>query len=444
MKRVIHINNEIAFRSSIHNLLLRSGFEVNSVSNLDLVDNNSNADIVLSYINNQNTINFDYLRILENLKKKFPTTPILFITEGIRICKAMQLARLGLYSCLNKPIYPEELIKTLHQALKDTHSHKSTFIKKEIENYVYGESLHAKRMHQHISIVKNTPFSVIIYGETGTGKEAVARMLNPNPDQAFVAIDCGCLTKDLARSELFGHIKGAFTGALTDKVGAFEQANGGTLFLDEIGNLSLNVQMYLLRAIQERKISRIGCQKQIDLKVRIIVASNENLKDLVLQGKFREDLYHRLNEFQIKIPPLRKRQPDIPLFTQYFIQQVNKELNKKVLGVTTAVDKILKKYSWPGNIRELRNVIRRGVLVTPHNNYIDKQHLPREFLIEQVKSSTEKFSNSTLSEASGKAEIEKIKDALILAKNNKTKAAKILNINRKTLYNKIKKLKVKV
>jgi two-component system response regulator HydG len=306
---------------------------------------------------------------------------------------------------------------------------------------------------------------VIIYGESGSGKEAIAQEIHKRSKRAafpFVAIDCGALSKELAGSELFGHEKGAFTGAINQKPGSFELANGGTIFLDEIANLGYDIQVSLLRVIQERKMRRVGGTKDIGLDVRIIIASNEKLWDAAQKGKFREDLFHRFNEFTIELPPLRQRKDDIMVFARHFLEKANEGLQKNVKGFSPEVEEIFKNYVWHGNLRELRNVVKRAALLTD-GEYIEVRSLPFEIsnykkLLfehngEQYTEATQvappvvmetptavrrtPFENS-LKEASIDLEYELILKALKETNFNKSKAAKLLNIDRKTLYNKIK------
>ena len=259
-------------------------------------------------------------------------------------------------------------------------------------------------------------------------------------------MDCGSLTKDLAGSEFFGHEKGSFTGAMYTKIGHFEMANGGTLFLDEVGNLSYEIQAALLRTVQERKVKRIGSTKEIDLDVRILVATNENLSDAIQKGRFREDLFHRFNEFNITIPPLRDRGKDIQLFAEHFLKEANAELNRNVTGFSSEVIDCMMTYNWPGNVRELKNVVRRATLIT-EGNEIQLKALPLEISTFAKASALESsfVANVTvnpnkhdLKNAAMEAEYETILNVLKEVNFNKTKAAKILNIDRKTLYNKMK------
>jgi two-component system response regulator HydG len=317
-----------------------------------------------------------------------------------------------------------------------------------------GKAATTRALYTQIDIVAPTNYSIILYGESGTGKEVIARTIHERSgrrDKPFVAMDCGTLSKELAGSELFGHVKGAFTGALQDKEGHFELADGGTLFLDEVGNLSLEVQATLLRVIQERKFKRVGGNKEMNVDVRIIVASNESLQDGYRRGKFREDLYHRFNEFSINLPPLRSRKEDIMEFAAFFLAKTNAELGKDVSGYEDDVLQKFMEYAWPGNLREFRNVVRRAVLLTPPGEKINISCLPWEIttdattvaaaapLSQPVTNTTEpKPMPLDLKNAATKAEYETIMSVLQKVNFNKKKAAELLNIDRKTLYNKIK------
>lgn len=386
--------------------------------------------------------------ILYLLKGADEHLQLIFITEQVTICKASELVRNGLFTCLNRPVHIEPILDNLK--LLEAHlacipevpepSNAKAAAADPGQKYVAGVSDMAKEMYKQIDIVAPTPFSVIIYGETGTGKESVADRLSRSRNAAapYITVDCGCLSKELALSELFGHEKGSFTGAISGKTGAFELADKGTLFLDEIGNLDYDVQSYLLRAIQERKIRKIGGTKEIPVDVRIIVASNENLQAAVEAGKFREDLYHRLNEFEIIIPPLRHRKEDILIFANHFLQETNRELQKSVAGITKEAEELLLHYEWPGNIRELKNVMRRACLLTVDGAFITKHSLPASILLSSVASvpvSGKAVIAVQPARSIGMAEIEQ---ALRTANYNKTKAAMILNIDRKTLYNKLR------
>jgi two-component system response regulator HydG len=426
--------------------------------------------------------------LLKEIKESDPHIPVIIITGYADIKIAVEVMKLGAYDYVIKPLIPDEILLTIRKALAGVSvdapapaaaAVESPNVIKEKKGvtvsgqYIFGDSAVFKNLLEQINRVAPTNYSVIIYGETGSGKEAIAQEIHKRSarkGKPFIAIDCGALSKELAGSELFGHEKGAFTGALSQKIGSFEIANGGTIFLDEIANLPYDVQVSLLRVVQERKMRRVGGLKDIDLDVRIIVASNELLWDNTRQNKlrFREDLYHRFNEFTISVPPLRDRKDDIDIFAQHFLKLTNEELNKNVKGFTPEVEEIFKNYIWYGNLRELKNVIKRVVLLTD-TEYIEARSLPFEIsnfskllfqsepaaLPERLTDPT--FSNpsqprvhstmppelaGTIKGVSIDAEYELILKVLKEVKFNKTKAAKILNIDRKTLYNKLDEYKM--
>ena len=402
--------------------------------------------------------------ILIEIKQQNPDTIVLIITGYSDIKTAVDVIKAGAYDYITKPLIPDEVLNVLKAALNEdpdtsditlnNYTDNTKYIKKSNAvnpDFLIGEAGATKALYHQIEIVAPTNYSIILHGESGTGKEVIAKTihdLSSRKTKPFIAMDCGTLSKELAGSELFGHIKGAFTGAINDKEGHFELANGGTLFLDEVANLSPEIQASLLRVIQERKFKRIGGIKEMEVDVRIIVATNENLQDAYRNGKFREDLYHRFNEFSIDLPPLRNRRDDIPLFAAFFLQKTNKELNKNVEGFEDEVMKMFIQYSWPGNLREFRNVIRRSVLLT-NNGKINASTLPLEItgfinihntsnISNQLVEIAVKPATLDLKDTASKAEYEAIMQVLKEVNFNKTKAAELLNIDRKTLYNKIK------
>lgn len=393
--------------------------------------------------------------ILADLKKAATNAGIIFITEQLEVHLAMNLMRQGAFCCFNRPFPLEKLQEVIQKLKKEASLTVIPTQKGRTENrvniapakHVIGNSNEALKMYRQIELVGPTNFNVIIYGETGTGKESVAYMLanagNQGKECRYIAVDCGCLSKELALSELFGHEKGSFTGAAEQKTGAFELANNGTLFLDEIGNLDYEVQGFLLRAIQEKKIRRVGGTREIAIQTRIIVASNENLAEAVQKGTFREDLYHRLNEFEIVVPPLRYRAADLPLFIEYFINETNKELGKQVLSPDAEALLMLQCYNWPGNIRELRNIIRRACLMCPDGQALRSVHLPVEVLSYMNErrlnfSTGVKVPVPAIPVKAREVTLNKIKEILRIVNYNKTKAARLLGIDRKTLYNRLK------
>ena len=332
--------------------------------------------------------------VLMQIKEIKPETVVLIITGHSDIQTAVSVIRMGAYDYLLKPLVTDELLSILSKALPVDRTpvqpsqtglpvNNPKKVKPVLPEFLMDtKSPAAKELYKEISLVAPTNYSVILYGESGTGKEVMARSIHKQSarsNKPFIAVDCGTLRKDLARSELFGHVKGSFTGAIGDKPGSFELANKGTIFLDEIGNLSYEIQMLLLRAIQERKIRRLGADKDIDVDIRIVVASNENLQELVKKGKFREDLYFRFNEFTVDVPALRDRGNDIKTFAEFFLEQAKYDLEKEITGFDDKVMEAFNKYYWPGNLREMRNVIRRAALLT-QDSKIHMDVLPPEMI----------------------------------------------------------------
>ncbi|MBX2840349.1 MAG: sigma-54 dependent transcriptional regulator [Flammeovirgaceae bacterium] len=400
--------------------------------------------------------------LLKEIKGKNPHQPVILMTSYANIRTAIKAIQMGAYEYLTKPINPDEMLLTIRDALADksksnaglvneskvTQNKPLTLAKNGNFKFIQGESTHAAEIQKYIDLVAPTNLSVIIEGESGTGKEYVSRMIHQKSDRAdkpFQAIDCGALSEELAGSELFGHLKGAFTGALQDKLGQFQAANGGTLFLDEIGNLTYEIQVKLLRAIQEGMVRKIGSNKDEKVDVRIIAATNEDLAKAARQGSFREDLYHRLNEFKITVPALRSRDKDIALFAKHFLRLSNSELKKNVKGFSKEVFDKIHEYLWPGNLREMKNVIRRAVLLTDSDE-VQIEALPSEIVTpnlydhvnDEVKVISPAQDETDLKEVLGKNEKEVIIKTLEKVRYNKSKAARLLNIDRKTLYNKLK------
>jgi two-component system response regulator HydG len=381
------------------------------------------------------------LDVLMHVREKGSQVPIIIMTSFNDVRTAVKSIRMGAFDYITKPVNPEELLMHMQNALSTMERPAPTPSLAHADT-VKGESATADKLYEHISLVAPTDMSVVIQGESGTGKEYAARALHlqsKRKDKPFVAIDCGALSKELAASELFGHVKGAFTGALTDKKGQFEAANGGTLFLDEVGNLSYEVQMKLLRALQERVVQPLGSTKNIPVDVRIISATNDDLLQSVSKGVFREDLYHRLNEFKIQLPALRDRGQDIELFINHFMDLSNEQLGRKVKHIAPAAKNLLVKYDWPGNLRELRNVIKRMVLLSPGDT-AEVTSLPDEMILAVNHSPRPQTSDlKAQNEVNEKA---LIIETLVKVKYNKSRAAKLLNIDRKTLYSKMERYEI--
>lgn len=367
--------------------------------------------------------------------------PAIIMTSFNDVRTAVKAMRSGAFDYITKPVNPDELLMVIRESL--SRKEESAQADRSFPDFIRGESPESDKLYGYISLVAPTDMSVIIQGESGTGKEHVARTIHDQSkrrERPFVALDCGALSAELAASELFGHVKGAFTGAINDKTGQFEVANGGTLFLDEVGNLSYSVQMKLLRAVQERLIQPVGSTRLIQTDVRIITATNDDLLANVSQGTFREDLYHRLNEFKIQLPPLRSRGKDLLLFAKHFIRKANTELDRQVKRLSPEALEVFQRYDWPGNLRELKNVVKRMVLLSPEA-VAGIESLPEEMIL-SVNKPVSQGSNTDIKATNEANERALIIETLAKVKYNKTLAAKLLNIDRKTLYSKIDKYNI--
>ena len=464
-KKILIIDDDLDMCSLLSRFLNKKGYEaevaLNGSKGLARF-NEEHFDIVLCDFRLGDKSGKDVLLKIKEIK---PETIVIIITGYSDIKTAVDVIKMGAFDYITKPLIPDEVINVIEKAIAAPSTefitpsvnakpakNKKQYVISANKEFLIGQNGETARVYNQIEIVAGTNYSIILYGESGTGKEVIAKTIHETSNRRnkpFVALDCGTLSKELAGSELFGHVKGAFTGAVTDKEGHFEMANGGTLFLDEVANLSPEVQAALLRVIQERKFKRVGGTKETDVDVRIIVASNENLQEAYKRGKFREDLYHRFNEFSINLPPLRERRIDIPLFADFFLDKTNLELNKNIEGFEDDVLEMFVNYSWPGNLREFRNVVRRAVLLTPsgkiNSNVLpweitntDIQHTPEEKLLRRDTKEPMNIKDLDLKDAAAKAEYDTIMNVLKEVNFNKTKAAEILKIDRKTLYNKIK------
>ena len=439
MAKILILEDDTTFAQLLEGFLTKNSHEVTLVTHikqsLKLIENES-FDLFLIDYRLPDGIGFDLISHARNLGL---FTPIIVMTSFNDVRTAVKSMQLGAFDYITKPVNPDELLMVIKNSLNKKDS-KEIKLEGNDADFIKGKSAIADRLYEHIALVAPTDMSVIIQGESGTGKEFAARTLHQQSkraDKPFIAIDCGALSKDLAASELFGHIKGAFTGALNDKKGQFEAANGGTLFLDEVGNLSYEVQIKLLRALQERVILPLGSTKQIAVDVRIITATNDDLVNSIAEGEFREDLYHRLNEFKIQLPALRDRGGDLELFINHFIGLSNRNLERNVKSISAEAKTLLLNYDWPGNLRELSNVIKRMVLLTP-GDVAQVNALPDEMMI-SVNQQTLPGSSSDLKAVNEQNEKTLIAEALLKAKHNKSKAAKMLNIDRKTLYAKMER-----
>ncbi|CAG5068478.1 Transcriptional regulatory protein ZraR [Dyadobacter sp. CECT 9623] len=486
MKKIVVVDDEADICFLLKRFLSKNDFIVETAQNgkdgLALIESIS-PDLVMTDFRLGDITGTE---LLTAIKAKRPNVPVLIITGYSDIKIAVSVMKLGAYDYITKPLFPDEILVTVKKAIADAESSQneeqmytaSATSGTTSENspkparkmnprtkagYIMGTSEVSDNLFRQVDLVAPTNFSVIIYGESGSGKEAIAQEIHNRSrrkDMPFVAMDCGAISKELAGSELFGHEKGSFTGALQTKIGHFELANGGTLFLDEVSNLSYEIQVALLRVVQERKMRRIGGSKEIDLDVRIIVASNERLLESAKTGKFREDLYYRFNEFTIEVPALRNRKDDLMLFANSFLETTNAELNKSVSGFSEEVKSDFLNYSWPGNLREMKNVIKRATLLSD-GDLIEEKSLPFEIvnyrklkdldeepaavapaapgIVEPVDGDDSKPSLKTVA---NEAEYDMIMQVLRDVNFNKSKAARLLNIDRKTLYNKMKQFDI--
>lgn len=443
MESILIVEDDITFGTIIQTFLKKKGFITEKASSvkaaLKLIEERKEWSLILSDLR---LPDHDGIMLLQWLRKHDMNVPFIVMTSYAEVQNAVLAMKSGATDYIEKPFSPDILMDKIKDALRDkpsvdvaqTHGKSEQTTDVQPPRYIEGKSEASRRLYDFVSLVAPTPMSVLILGASGTGKEYVAHRiheLSPRASKSFFALDCGALPKDVAVSELFGHVKGAFTGADKDKKGAFEIANGGTLFLDEVGSLSYEVQVQLLRALQERKIRPLGGAKEIDVDIRLVCATNENLAQRVVEGKFREDLYHRINEFTINMPALKDRGTDLFLFADLFLQHANKELNRNVIGFDSKAAERIASYDWPGNLRELNNVVKRATLLTKDS------HIGIEELEQSMNHLTTTAEPLTLRDEQG--EQQRIEAALKAANGNKSKAAILLGVDRKTLYNKIKK-----
>ena len=454
MPHILIVEDDIAFGTMLQTWLRKKGFEVDKATSVGaavklLVD--TSVDLVLSDLR---LPDHDGLRLLKWMREHNNNAPFIVMTNYAEVQNAVLAMKSGAADYIAKPVQPDILLQKIKDALsatadvksvqtapapaapaKQAHQKAAKADKKEASpRYIEGKSEASRQLYSYVELVAPTPMSVLILGASGTGKEYVARRiheLSPRHDRPFFALDCGAIPRDVAASEFFGHKKGAFTGADSDKRGAFEMANGGTLFLDEVGNLSYDVQVQLLRALQERRIRPVGGTEEISIDIRLVCATNENLAEAVADGGFREDLYHRINEFTIYMPKLSERGTDLFLFADLFVRHANEELNRDVEGFDSAAAEMLVSHPWTGNLRELNNVVKRAVLLA-RGKLITPAELTMAMPPVQPEPSMALHDEDT--------ERSRIVAALRQTNGNKAAAARLLGIDRKTIYNKIERL----
>ena len=439
---ILIVEDDLTFATMLKTWLGKKGYEVETASTnarARKLLTTRDFSLILSDLRLPDQDGIHLLSWLRDLQK---ATPVIIMTSYAEIQGAVLAMKEGAADYVSKPVQPDELLKKIKEAIsqesKVVATPKESKENFATQNFLEGESEAARQLYNYVNLVAPTQMSVLINGASGTGKEYVAHrihQLSKRADKPFIAIDCGSIPKDLAASEFFGHVKGSFTGALTDKVGAFEEANGGTLFLDEIGNLSYEVQVQLLRALQERRIRRIGSTKEIEVDIRLVSATNENLKESISKGNFREDLYHRINESTLLMPALKDRQEDILLFANFFLDQANRELDRHLIGFDAAASEAMQNYSWPGNLRQLKNIVKRATLLA-QGDFISIRELGDEILEHATPDAQQMQHSFVLHDE--ETEKQRILNALQQTGNNKTKAAQLLGVDRKTLYNKLK------
>ena len=446
MPHILIVEDDLTFATMMQTWLRKKGFDVDRVSSVSAaarqLTDTPNFDLILSDLR---LPDHDGLFLLEWMRKHNLRIPFIVMTSYAEVQNAVLAMKTGASDYIAKPVQPDILLQKIRDALSTPEpaptpqpatpapEAKAQEPTPDVPRYIEGKSEASRQLYDYVGPVAPTPMSVLILGASGTGKEYVARRiheLSPRRDKPFFALDCGAIPKEVAASEFFGYVKGTFTGATTDKTGAFVEANGGTLFLDEVGNLSYDVQVQLLRALQERKVRPLGGAHEIDVDIRLVCATNGDLASLVADGQFREDLYHRINEFTIYMPELKDRGADIFLFADLFIKHANADLGRDVIGLDDKASERIASYAWPGNLRELNNVMRRATLLAKG------KHIGLSDLERSMAPSTP---TEPLALHDEQTEQQRIEAALRATGGNKSKAAQLLAVDRKTLYNKMKR-----
>ena len=434
MLSILIVEDDITFSLMLTTWLGKKGFVVRSSSSVSDAKRKLGEEAFDLVISDLRLPDSDGIDLLKWLKNTHPSLPLIMMTSYAEIQTAVQAMKLGAADYIAKPLNPDELLGKIKELVHvEEKAPTRVPVSSAPDLYIEGQSQAARQLYEHVRLVAPTDMSVLVTGASGTGKEYIARRIHEQSNRSkapFVAVDCGAIPKELAASEFFGHVKGSFTGAIENKTGAFVAAQGGTIFLDEIGNLTYEVQVQLLRALQERKVKPIGSNQEIAINVRLISATNENLRQAIEKGDFREDLYHRINEFTIRIPDLKERKEDLLLFANHFLDLANSELQKDIIGFDNDTMQLFQSYSWPGNLRQMKNVIKYATLLAT-GRYITRKELPEE-LTENL------LSHANIQLKNVEHERDLIRKALQECGNNKTRAAQLLGIDRKMLYNKLK------
>lgn len=451
MERILIVDDDITFALMLRTWLAKRGFEVETAGSAAAARTALGKGDYSLVLSDMRLPDEDGIALLQWMAGEGIAAPVIVMTSYAEIRNAVRCMKLGARDYVAKPVNPDELLKKIREALDAPAAGEesagsgrnapraSRSAAAEPLNYIEGRSDTARQLYEYVRLVAPTDMSVLVNGASGTGKEHVAQLIHRGSRRAgkpFVAVDCGAIPRELAASEFFGHVKGSFTGALADKAGAFEAANGGTLFLDEVGNLTYETQVQLLRALQERRIRRVGSTREIPVDIRLVAATNENLEAAIARGTFRADLYHRINEFTLRMPELRQMSGDIPLFADFFLDQANRELGKRIVGFDAAALAALTRYDWPGNLRQLKNTVKSATLLAA-GDYVTCRELPAEVTAPSTGAAAGNPTVPSFSLRDPASEEEQIRRALAAAGGNKSQAAKLLGVDRKTLYNKL-------
>ena len=443
MERILIVDDDITFGLMLKTWLSKKGFETQTAASVAAARAALAEGAFSLVLSDMRLPDEDGIALLQWMAGQRIAAPVIVMTSYAEIQNAVRCMKLGARDYVAKPVNPDELLKKIREALDApavlpgapaaaTSVPAAPAAPPEgAPNYIEGHSDAARRLYEYVRLVAPTNMSVLVNGASGTGKEHVAQLIHRGSKRAgkpFVAVDCGAIPRELAASEFFGHVKGSFTGAVGDKTGAFEAANGGTLFLDEVGNLTYETQVQLLRALQERRIRPVGSNREIPVDIRLVTATNEDLEAAIARGTFRSDLYHRINEFTLRMPELRQMRGDVMLFADFFLDQANRELDKHIVGFDPEAAAAMTRYDWPGNLRQMKNTVMSATLLC-QGDYITCRELPAE-VAEATDTPAVPLRNPA-------GEEERIRRALAMAGGNKSQAAKLLGIDRKTLYNKL-------
>ncbi|WP_305045752.1 sigma-54-dependent transcriptional regulator [Geoalkalibacter sp.] len=453
--QILVIDDEGHNRQALSLLLSHSGYQVQSAASgeeaLEIMQKTP-FEIIISDLFLPGVSGID---ILKRVKEESPYTSVILITGNASAETAVEAMKEGAFDYITKPFNFEKLKVIVAKAVEKSRLvAENLYLRQQLRgkykfDNIIGNSLAMQQVFSRMERIVNTDSTILILGESGTGKELVAKAIHyssPRKEKPFIAINCGAIPAELLESELFGHVRGSFTGAVADKAGRFEAANGGTIFLDEIGTMPMHLQMKLLRVLQEQEVERVGSTRGIKLDVRVISATNANLEQEVRQGQFREDLYYRLNVIPIVLPPLRERREDIALLARSFLQKFCREMNRPLMSISPEAMTALEAYSWPGNVRELENLMERTVALTD-GEIIGLRDLPASIAGQESGGVDRAILAPRVTEEGidmnriiGDIERAMIREALELGQGIKARAAALLGINRTTLVEKIKRL----